>query len=192
MLSLTKGQPIALDNNGTPVTQFHAAIGWDMTASGKKGIGGALARRKGVDLDLAVVALDANKQPLACCGFDTPDVMGMHHTGDNKSGKGAGDDEVAIVDLTKLPGQVESLLVAATSFKGGGFDKVGSLYYRIVDSSGGQETDLTGEVFVPIVPQYNAVVLAKVSRQPSGGWKIETRGDMGTASYWRDLVDLHG
>ncbi len=189
MLSLVKGTPTPLDNNGTPVRTFIAAVGWDVTAKGKKGLGGALARRKGVDLDLAVVALDGAKQPLACCGFDTPDVMGMHHTGDNKSGKGAGDDETAHVDLTKLPGQVQQLLVAATSFKGENFDKVGALYYRIIDTSSGSEVDITGEVYVPIVAQYNAVILAKVVRQ-GDGWRIETRGDLGRATYWRDLANL--
>lgn len=187
MLSMQKGTPTALDNDGAPVTTFTAAIGWDSTATGKKGIAGAFARRKGADLDLVVIALDEKNRPLACCSFESPDIMGMHHSGDNTTGEGDGDDETVTVDLEKLPGQVVSVLVAATGFKGAGFDKVGSLFYRVVDTSGGQAKDLTGEVFVPIVAKKNAVTLAKVSRA-NGPWRIETLGDLKKVKTWRDLA----
>ena len=146
-----------------------------------------LARRKGSDLDLVVIALDEKGRPLACCSFESPDIMGMHHSGDNTTGDGDGDDETASVELAQLPDQVVSLLVAATGFKGAGFEMIGSLFYRVIDTSSGQEHDLTGEVYVPIVAKKNAVTLARVSRA-NGPWKIETLGDLKKVKTWRDLA----
>ena len=54
--------------------------------------------------------------------------------------------------------------MTATSFKRENFDKVGSLFHRVVDTSGGQHIYITGEVFVPIIEKDNAVTLAKVKR----------------------------
>src|SRR3546814_13205292 len=47
----------------------------------------------------------------------------IRHSGDNLTGEGDGDDETISIDLTRLPSNVETLVLTVTSFRGQTFDQ---------------------------------------------------------------------
>ena len=63
------------------------------------------------------------------------------HSGDNRTGAGAGDDEVITVDLDKLPAEVEEIAVWVTIYKAGqrkqNFGLVKNSYIKISDVDAG-------------------------------------------------------
>jgi tellurium resistance protein TerZ len=56
----------------------------------------------------------------------------IKHSGDNRTGAGEGDDEQIIVDLSRIPANVKSLVFTVNSFTGQNFSQVENAYCRIV------------------------------------------------------------
>ena len=64
----------------------------------------------------------------------------MFHTGDNRDGKGEGDDETILVDLDKLThAGVSALFFVVNSFNGSTFRAVKSASSRLVAQQNNQE-----------------------------------------------------
>ena len=106
MIQLSKGGNINLAKEANGVTEFSIGLGWDVAA------------QAGVEFDLDVAAIPLNAQDKA----DDPDAGlvfynnpnwkdAIKHSGDNRTGAGAGDDETIVVDTTKVPASVEKIIV---------------------------------------------------------------------------------
>src|SRR4051794_38612833 len=103
-VSLSKGGNVSLTKEAGSAGLFRvqAALGWDVRTT------------TGVDFDLDASALltNASGKVLSDGHFvfynnlTSPDGS-VHHTGDNLTGEGEGDDEVINIDLTLVPGEVE-------------------------------------------------------------------------------------
>lgn len=188
-ISLAKGQKISLEKEaGTGLARITMGLGWD--AVKKKGFLGGLfgGGDTSIDLDASAVEFDANKQPLDVVWFKQLKSRdgSILHTGDNLTGEGDGDDEQIIVDLTKVPAQVESIIFTVTSFRGQTFDEVENAFCRIVNDSNGSEIaryTLSGG------GSHNAIIMAKVYRH-NGEWKMHAIGEPASGRTVDEMIPM--
>lgn len=140
-VSLTKGQKVNLTKeSGGSLRRLNVGLGWDA----KRGeVAGAE-----FDLDASAFLLGANGKVRADADFvfwgnlDSP-CGALHHTGDNLTGDGEGDDEVIEVDLAKVPADVEKIVFAVTIYDGvqrkQNFGLVDNSFIRAVNPDSGAE-----------------------------------------------------
>ncbi|MEO5950102.1 MAG: TerD family protein [Candidatus Saccharimonadales bacterium] len=186
-LSLIKGTPAEplVNPNGHAVSKLTVGVGWDKSSGGKKGFAGMLSRAKGIDLDLAGLVYDNTGSGVRVCGFDTPDLFGggMHHTGDNKTGKGDGIDESMEIDLDRLPPNITGIVVTLNAFKKGvSFANIAGADCFFSENFGKDLFGL-GQFAVPIDDATkNTIFMARILRDAtSGGWTIKVVNAMGSA-----------
>src|SRR3954453_9645973 len=132
-VSMVKGQRVSLNKaDGGTLQLVRMGLGWD--AVKKKGFFGS--REQDIDLDASVV-LFADGQPADVVYFGqlTSKDGSVRHTGDNLTGAGDGDDESIIVDLTRLPVHITSLVFTVSSFQGQTFNEVENAFCRVVDET---------------------------------------------------------
>ncbi len=184
-VSLSKGQSISLSKpEGGALTHVRMGLGWD--AVKKKGLFGGL-KSQTIDLDASCLLFDASGALVDQVWFQQLRSKdgSIQHTGDNLTGDGDGDDESIIVDLTRVPANVATLVFTVNSFTGQDFSQIENAFCRVVDeSAGGRETaryDLTGS------GRHTAQVMAKVSRQ-GGGWSMTAIGQPASGRTFRDLL----
>ncbi len=101
----------------------------------------------------------------------------VKHMGDNRTGSGDGDDEQILVDLTKIPANVERIAFTATIYEADArrqnFGQVSNAYIRIVDEATGQELiryDLGEDFSIE-----TAVVVGELYKH-NGEWKFNAIG----------------
>ena len=105
MIQLSKGGNINLAKEANGVTEFSIGLGWDV------------ASQAGVefDLDVATIPLNAQDKAVDPDGFifyNNPNWKdAIKHSGDNRTGAGAGDDETIVVDTTKVPADVQKIII---------------------------------------------------------------------------------
>lgn len=130
-LNLEKQNFLNLSKSSPSLTKVRVGLGWD-TGQGT-----------GFDLDASVFMLHNEKVQSAedVIFYKHLDGQGVHHTGDNRTGAGEGDDEVIIVDLKSVSADVNKLVFVATIFEADvrrqTFGMVNNSFMRIVDD----ETD---------------------------------------------------
>ncbi|WP_067813626.1 TerD family protein [Nocardia inohanensis] len=170
-VNLSKGQRVTLrKEGGVALTYIRMGLGWDPVK--KSGLFGSRA----IDIDLdAWVAMFAGPQltDVAYYGQLTSKDGSIRHQGDNLTGAGEGDDEVILVDLTRIPAHVTTLLFIVTSYQGQTFERVSNAYCRLVDDTTGAELAryaLTGGM------PFTALAMAKVFRA-GGDWKLQAIGE---------------
>lgn len=140
-VSLVKGGKVNLTKEaGGSLHKLHVGLGWDS----KRGeVAGAE-----FDLDASAFMLTAASKVRSDMDFvfwgnlDSAEGA-LHHTGDNLTGEGAGDDEVIEVDLSKVPTEIEKIVFAVTIYEGAerkqNFGLVDNSYIRAVNPETGQE-----------------------------------------------------
>lgn len=183
-ISLSKGQAISLKKESAGLKRVHMGVGWDPIAP--KGFFGKLRGAKDIDLDASVVTFDAAKQPIDLIFFGklTSDDGSIHHTGDNLTGDGDGDDEVVKVDLERLNPAVETLVFFVNSYQGQTFNEVDNAFCRLLDDDSGQEIcrfTLTDQ------GAHTGVVMAILSRN-GGDWTMKAIGAPGQGRTANQLV----
>ena len=105
MINLSKGGNINLAKEAAGVTVFRIGLAWDANASG------------GADFDLDAAAIPCGADgkavdPEAICFYHQLDWKGaLKHSGDERTGAAAGDDETITVDLAKMPAEVQKVVV---------------------------------------------------------------------------------
>ncbi|MFJ9368580.1 TerD family protein [Nocardia sp. NPDC101769] len=172
-VSLVKGQRINLRKEGGSALDYvKMGLGWDPVKRG--GIFG----NKSVDVDLdASVVLFADHSPadVVYYGSLNSEDGAIRHQGDNLTGEGEGDDEEIMVDLSRIPAHVTTLLFIVTSYKGHTFEQIANAYCRLVDSATNAELarfTLAGGM------SFTGMAMAKVYRPaPGADWKLEAIGE---------------
>jgi tellurium resistance protein TerZ len=156
-------------------------LGWD--AVKKRGLFGS--RQKEIDLDASAALLaDTQLVDVVYFGKLNSDDGAVRHTGDNLTGDGDGDDESIIVDLTRLPVHVTSLIFTVSSFQGQTFNEVANAFCRLVDETNGSELaryELSGG------GTHTGLVMVKLYRQ-GNGWKLNAIGEPVQGRTLRDLL----
>ncbi|MET9496824.1 TerD family protein [Streptomyces sp. NPDC006552] len=176
-VSLQKNQTVSLVKGGKPLlSQVKMGLGWEPAFRGKD-----------IDLDASVIAYGPQRNHVDSCYFGKLSIVNgaIKHSGDNLTGEGAGDDEVIVVDLGRLPQDVTGLVFTVNSFSGQKFTEVAKAYCRLLDAATGEELvrfDLTGAE-----PQ-TGVMMAKLIKQFSGEWEMTAMGDFVKSRTVRGMV----
>lgn len=184
-VTLTKGQKISLDKEaGGALTKVTMGLGWDAAKRG--GILGFLGGSGEIDLDASCLLFDANKNLLDAVWFRQLRSKdgSITHTGDNLTGAGEGDDEQIIVDLSRVPANVQSLVFTVNSFTGQTFDAVANAFCRLVNNNNNQEVarySLTGG------GKYTAQIMAKIYRY-NGEWKMHAIGEPSSGRTFQQML----
>lgn len=123
-IQLQKGQRIDLTKGNPSLRHLHVGLGWDPIAP-KKGLFGSLfggsSSTHDMDCDASIIMLKNGKfreqSQLVYYGSLTSYCGSVIHSGDNLTGDGDGDDEVLFVDLTKVPRDVDRLVVVVNIYQ---------------------------------------------------------------------------
>jgi stress response protein SCP2 len=185
-VSLQKGQRVTLrKEGGTALTFVKMGLGWDPVQS--RGMFGN--RTVDVDLDASVAMFaDANLVDVAYYGQLTSKDGSVRHQGDNLTGEGEGDDEVILVDLTRIPAHVSTLLFMVTSYKGHTFEQIQNAFCRLVD--GGNNAELARYTMAGGM-RFTAMAMAKVYRV-GNDWKMQALGEGFQAKHPGEAVPQLG
>ena len=186
-VSLTKGQTVSLTKSGGgELSQVRMGLGWD--AITKKGMFGG-KKQVSVDLDASALLLSADRKVVDIVYFGQLRSKdgSLTHTGDNRTGKGDGDDESIMVDLPRVPANVAHIVFVVNSYTGQNFSQIENAVARAVDSADRDNElaryELSGS------GNHTAVVMARVSRSGSG-WTFTAIGTPGEGRTADQLVPL--
>jgi len=186
-VSLAKGQKISLEKEaGGRLTKVVMGLGWDpIKTKGFLGFGG---KQLSVDLDASCVMFDEGGNIVDTVWFRQLQSKdgSVQHTGDNRTGAGEGDDEQIIVDLSRIPPQVKTLMFVVNSFTGQNFSQIENASCRIVDQATGKEV---AKYNLSCQGQHNAQVMAKVYRH-GGEWKMHAIGENASGRTFHELLPI--
>jgi tellurium resistance protein TerD len=138
MISLQKGGNVNLTKTVPGLTKIHVGLGWDARATDGQQF----------DLDASAFLLGAAGKVRSDADFifynqpKSPEGA-VEHTGDNRTGSGAGDDEAIKVDLSKIPAGVEKIAFTVTidefEARKQNFGQVSNAYIRVVNDADNTE-----------------------------------------------------
>ncbi len=172
-INLTKGQKVDLTKGKPSLKKLLVGLGWDVNRYD----GGA-----DFDLDAAAFLLGADGKVITDAEFvfygNLKHVSGaVEHMGDNLTGEGDGDDEQILVDLSKVPANVEKIAFTVTIYEAEqrrqNFGQVSNSFIRIVDEANNEELihyDLGEDFSIE-----TAVVVGELYRH-NGEWKFNAIG----------------
>jgi tellurium resistance protein TerZ len=167
-MDLVAGQELPLASS-----RITLGIGWDKErTAGAMGTGAP-------DVDLDATAVQFAGDQLFDLAFynnlSTRDGS-VVHLGDNLTGAGEGDDEQITVDLGRVHGPVDTIVLMVSSYHGHTLEWVNRAYCRISDESGQElaRFRITGGV-----PQTGLVLatLKRAGAAPDGGWVMRAVGE---------------
>ena len=184
-ISLAKGQKISLEKEaGGKLTQIVMGLGWDVAQV--KGFLGKMKDGPAVDLDASCILFDESGEKVdeVYFGALTSRDGSVIHTGDNLTGAGDGDDEQIIVDLSKVPANVKSLVFTVNSFTGQSFSQIENAFCRIVNGADNKEI---ARYNLSAQGDHNAQIMAKVYRH-NGEWKMHAIGEIARGKTFVDLM----
>lgn len=184
-VNLTKGQKISLEKeSGGGLSRIVMGLGWD--AKKKGGFFGFGAKDQSIDLDASCILFDEERQPLDAVWFRQLQSQdgSIHHTGDNRTGDGDGDDEQIVVDLGRVPAGVKSLVFVVNSFTGQNFSQIENAFCRVVNAANGKEL---ARYNLSCNGAHTAMVMAKVYRH-SGEWKMHAIGENTSGRTFQEMM----
>ncbi len=172
-VSLKKGQKVDLTKTNPGLKEVLIGLGWDTN----KYDGGS-----DFDLDAAAFLLSGAGKANADSDFifygNLKHASGaVEHLGDNLTGAGEGDDEQIIVDLSKVPENVEKIDFTVTIYEAEerkqNFGQVENAFIRVVNKATNEELiryDLGEDFSIE-----TAVVIGELYRN-KGEWKFNAIG----------------
>lgn len=175
-VSLKKGGKVSLakaasEAGVSTLRKVGVGLGWDVNRYD----GGS-----GFDLDASAFLTDANgKVPDESffVFYNNKDAAGVHHTGDNRTGEGAGDDELLEVTLDAVDQSIQQINFTVTideaEARHQNFGMVENAYIRVFDMETGTELiryDLGEDFSIE-----TAIVVGQLYRN-NGEWKFNAVG----------------
>lgn len=174
-VNLSKGQRVSLDKN---MQMALVGLGWDTN----KYDGGA-----DFDLDASAFLLGANGKVRNDNDFifygNLQSTDGsVTHTGDNLTGEGDGDDEVLIIDFSKVPNEIEKIAITVTIYdaqaRGQNFGQVSNAYVRVARMANANDMVGTEVLKFDLVEEFSietALVVCEIYKN-NGEWKFNAVG----------------
>lgn len=172
-VNLKKGQKVDLTKGNPGLSRLLVGLGWDVN----KYDGGA-----DFDLDASAFLLEANGKAPSEKEFvfysNLQDPSGaVVHQGDNRTGEGEGDDEEIIIDLSKMPSNIDKVDFTVTIYEADerrqNFGQVSNAYIRVVNLENNEELlrfDLGEDFSIE-----TAVVVGEIYKH-NGDWKFNAIG----------------
>lgn len=174
-INLSKGQRVNLEKS---MTLALIGLGWDTNQYD----GGY-----DFDLDAAAFLLGENGKVLKDEDFIFYNNLdgrngAVVHTGDNLTGEGEGDDEVILIDFTKVPNEIKKIAITVTIHeavqRGQNFGQVSNAYVRVARRS--NKDDMTGieELKYDLMEEFSietAIVVCEIYRH-GNDWKFNAVG----------------
>lgn len=171
-ISLSKGGRISLSKEAPDLKLVHVGLGWDPRVTDGTDF----------DLDASAFMLAANGKVRADTDFIFYNQLrspcgSVEHTGDNRTGVGEGDDEVVMVDLTKVPADVQKVAFTVTIHEADqrrqNFGQVQNAFIRLVNAETNVEVaryDLTEDASTE-----TAMIFGEIYRH-GNEWKFSAVG----------------
>ena len=171
-ISLQKGGNVNLSKEAPTMSKMVVGLGWDTRAT------------DGAAFDLDAVGFVLNNAGKVRKDSDfiffnnKQNAEGsVVHGGDNRTGDGDGDDETILIDLSKMPSDVEKVAVCVVIYDAEGrkqnFGQVSRAYVRILNDANQQEVaryDLSEDGSTEA-----AMIFGEVYRN-GGDWKFKAVG----------------
>ena len=171
-ISLGKGGNLSLTKTDPSLSKILIGLGWDERATD----GGDF------DLDASAFLLNISCKVRSDADFIFYNQLrssdgSVEHTGDNRTGQGDGDDESVKVDLSRVPADVDKIVITVTihdaDARRQNFGQVANAFIRVVNDVTGQEV-----VRFDLAEDYStetAMVFGELYRH-SGEWKFRAVG----------------
>jgi len=175
-ISLQKGQRVSLEKVSPGLEAVFVGLGWDVnqTDTGSD-----------FDLDTSVFLLGNDEKLISdnhlvfYNNLKSPDAdHSVEHMGDNLTGAGEGDDEVVIVNLKKIPEEVQKITFVVTIYdaekRGQNFGQVSNAFVRLVDVKTKEEVlryDLTEDYSIE-----TALIMGELYKK-DGQWRMSAVGE---------------
>ncbi len=184
-INLSKGQKVDLTKGNPGLKSIMVGLGWDVNQ---------FDTGNDFDLDASAFMLGENgkcptEKEFIFYGNLQHASESVQHMGDNLTGEGEGDDEQIMVDLTKIPANIQRVAFTVTIYDADvrrqNFGQVSNAYIRIVDNVTGTEIihyDLGEDFSIE-----TAVVVGEIYRH-NGEWKFNAIG----SGYQGGLAALCG
>jgi len=137
-ISLQKGGNVNLSKEAPGLVNLKVGLGWDTRATDGAGF----------DLDGAVFLLNSSGKVRSDSDFIFYNNLksadgSVVHSGDNTTGAGEGDDETVSIDLSKVPADVDKVVLAVTihdaEARRQNFGMVGKAFIRCVNAANNSE-----------------------------------------------------
>lgn len=172
-ISLAKGQKVDLTKGNPSLKNVMVGLGWDVNVY-DSGVA--------FDLDAAAFMLGENgkcptEKEFVFYGNLVHGSESVKHLGDNLTGEGDGDDEQILVDLSKIPANVQKIAFTVTIYdcdaRRQNFGQVNNAFIRIVDEATNTELiryDLGEDFSIE-----TAIVVGEIYRH-NGEWKFNAIG----------------
>lgn len=143
-VSLQKGQKISLSKDNAGLSSVTVGLGWDEVQQ-KRGF--FAKKERAVDCDASAILLTngklAGKEDIVYYAHLKHSSGSVAHRGDNLTGAGAGDDEQIMVDLSRVPYDVDRIVFVVNIYqalqRGQHFGMVKNAFIRIVDNRNNTE-----------------------------------------------------
>ena len=174
-VSLRKGERVSLDKG---LTMALVGLGWDVNQ-----FDGAAD----FDLDASAFMLGANGKVRKDTDFifygnlESGDGA-VRHTGDNLTGEGDGDDEVIVIDFTKVPADIQKIAITVTIYdapvRRQNFGQVSNAYVRVARMAGPDDMVGTEMLKFDMTEEFSietALVVCELYRH-NGEWKFNAVG----------------
>lgn len=187
-INLKKGQRVSLDKG---MKLALVGLGWDVNMFDTGG---------SFDLDASAFLLGKNDKLIDEKDFvfynNLSDRSGaVVHKGDNRSGAGEGDDEVIIIDFTKIPDEIQKIAICVTIYDESNrltFGQVSNAFVRVAKLA--NEFDSAGEdqIRFDLGEEFSietALLVCEIYRY-NGEWKFNAVG-AGYAVGLQALVDKY-
>jgi tellurium resistance protein TerD len=194
-INLQKGQRISLSKEAPGLTKLMCGLGWDVSKRSGGGLFGAFSNTQDCDLDASVFCLDGNGKVREVAnviyfGNLSHKSGAIVHLGDNLTGAGEGDDEQIIVDLSRLPKEIEKLVFTVNIYqciaRKQDFSQVKNAFVRLVNLSNNKELaryNLSGSEYQGMT----GMIMAEIYNH-NNEWKMAAVGNGVKANGLEELV----
>lgn len=178
---LTAGQEFSFEKEvpQQQIKQVTLGLGWDPAVEGKE-----------IDLDANATLLraDGSVADMVFFNHQKSDCGSIYSTGDDLTGQNSvdGDDEQIIVDLEKVPANIQSIVFSVTSYSGQPFSEVKRSYTRIVDTTDRKNVELAN---IELKGASTGIISSKLVRE-NNSWKFVAINKEITAKTVKDVNNV--
>ena len=198
-VNLTKGQKISLVKPGAAgLSRIMVGLGWDEVQQ-KRGF--FAPKPRDIDCDASVILCGADGKLVSqdvnkCCvyfGNLRHSSGAIVHQGDNLTGAGEGDDEQIMVDLPRIPQEIERLVFVVNIYdantRGQHFGMIRNAFIRLVDMAG--NTELCRFNLTEDYSGMTGMIVGEIYRR-NGEWKFNAIGQgVANASRLSSLINMY-